>query len=134
MEYVVFSVVNMMVLSKFFNELPFCFKMAAKSRECRLCPISMKFISWGDFVWRTWWYNWKFSLSRHIFQNGCHIARMSTLSDFNENWYLGVIWCAEYDGAIKFVFRATIFFHTVLMMSYCYALLARWAIQAPGSL
>ena len=36
--------------------------------------------------------------------------KMSTLSDFNENWYLGVIWRGEHDGTIEILFRATIFF------------------------
>ena len=56
------------------------------------------------------------------------------MSYFNENWYLGVIWRAEHDGTIKFSFRVIIFFHAVLMTAYCYAMVDRWAIQAPGSL
>ena len=47
---------------------------------------------------------------RHFFQNGCHIMKMSTLSDCNENWYLGVLWCGEHDGNIEKIFQATIFF------------------------
>ena len=42
-------------------------------------------------------------------QNGRHIARMLTLSDFNEIWYLGVIWTGEHDGTIEMLFWATIF-------------------------
>ena len=98
-----------------------CHYMAAKSWECRLCPISMKIYILGWFRVANMMVWLKFSLSRHIFQNGCHIVRMSTLSDFNENWYLGVIWCDEYDSAIKFVFRATIFFH--LLCLWCHTVM-----------
>ena len=63
------------------------------------------------FVWGTWWYYWNYLPNHHFFfQNGCHFAKMSTLSDFNENWYLGVIWRGEHDGTIEILFRATIFF------------------------
>ena len=46
----------------------------------------------------------------------------------------GVIWRAEHDGTIKFSFPVIIFFHAVLMTAYRYAMVDRWAIQAPGSL
>ena len=116
------------------------------------------------------------------FQNGCHISKMSTLSDCNENWYLGVLRCDEHDGNIwKFNSKPPFFIffckmaailrninfvgfqwkfrswgnfmwrtwwcyrncyrshhflvpHILLTMAYCYAVAARWAIQAPGSL
>ena len=35
---------------------------------------------------------------------------MSTLSDCNENWYLGVLGCGEHDGNIDIFFQASIFF------------------------
>ena len=50
------------------------------------------------------------SLATIFFQNGCHIAKMSALTDFNENWYLGVMWRGEHDDTIQILFRATIFF------------------------
>ena len=45
-----------------------------------------------------------------FFQNGCHFAKMSTLSNFNENWYLGVIRHGEHDGTIEIIYWSTIFF------------------------
>ena len=45
-----------------------------------------------------------------FFSKWLPFAKMSTLSDFNENWYLGVIWRGEHDGTIDILFRATIFF------------------------
>ena len=44
-----------------------------------------------------------------FFQNGCHIAKISTLSDFNENWYLGVVWRGKHDDTIDILFWASIF-------------------------
>ena len=78
----------------------------------------------------------KFRAAIFFFQNGHHIVRCQLSSDFNENLDLGVIWCGEHDGVIKIDLRATIFMSTAirLMMTYFNALVARWAIQAPGSL
>ena len=45
-----------------------------------------------------------------FFQNGCHIAKKSTLSDYNENWYLEVLCCGEHDGNIGKNFWTAIFF------------------------
>ena len=39
------------------------------------------------------------------FQNGGHIDKMSTLSYFNENWYLWMIWCGEQNGIIEILFE-----------------------------
>ena len=46
-----------------------------------------------------------------VSQNGCHITRTPTLSDFNENWYLGVFWCGEkkeHNGTYFFLFRSNL--------------------------
>ena len=70
------------------------------------------------FVWGTCWYYWNYLLNHHFFFfNGCHFAKMSTLSDFNENWYLGVIWRGEHDVTIEILFRATIFFKMAAIYS-----------------
>ena len=49
-------------------------------------------------------------------------------------YILGKFDVPNMDGTIKFAFQATILLHAVLMTAYCYALVARWAIQAPWSL
>ena len=49
-----------------------------------------------------------------FFQNGCHIARVSTLSillsDFDKDLYFVVIWCAYHECTIQLCFGASIFF------------------------
>ena len=99
-----------------FNELPFCLKMAAKSRECRLCPISMKIDILG------WFRVANMMVQLIIFFKAAILFKMAAISgecqlcsDFNENWYLGVIWCAEYDGAIKFVFLPYCAYDVILL-------------------
>ena len=45
----------------------------------------------GNLMLQTYWHYRNFVLSHHFFfQNGRHVAKISTLSDFNENCYLGV--------------------------------------------
>ena len=74
--------------------------------------LQWKLISWGNLTWRTWWYHRNFVPSHHFFfQNGRHIAKISTLSDFNENWYLGVYWCGDHDGTMEIFFEIATILH-----------------------
>ena len=48
------------------------------------------------------------------------IEKMLTYSDFNENWYYGVIWFQEHNGTIKAMFWVAFFFagsayHAILL-------------------
>ena len=41
---------------------------------------------------------------RPFFQNGRHMVKISTLSDLNENWYLGVYWGGDHDSTMEKLF------------------------------
>ena len=58
-------------------------------------------------VYRVSWARWSKNKLSEIFRfrtKFAEFAKIWTLSDFNENWYLGVIWCGEYDGGIGIYF------------------------------
>ena len=102
MLYFVFCVANVMVLLKLFTKPPFFSKWLPFREKCQLCPISMKIDILGYIDVAKMKVPSKFcSKPPFFFQNGCHIVKISTLSDFNENWYLGVYWCGEHDGTIE---------------------------------
>ena len=70
-----------------------------------------KMISWGNLTLRTWWYYQNFVTSHHLFfKMAASYHKISTLSDFNENLYLGVNWWGEHDGTIEKNFWSCNFF------------------------
>ena len=123
---------------KLFSEPPFFFQNGCHyAKMPTLCDWDENWYLRGTLMWRTWWKYWNLFPSRHFCSKLPPYCEISTLSDFNENLDHGVIWCGEHEGVIEIVFRATIFFcqpQSVLMMAYFNALVARWGIQAHGSL
>ena len=110
----------MVALFKLFTEPQFSFKMAATSRKCQLFPISID----------TWWYYWKFVPSDLFFSNCRHMVKISTLSDLNENWYLGVYWCGDHYGTMEKLFFVAICHLCLISMKNGCLLVAsgsRWA-------
>ena len=126
----IFDMVNMMVQSNFIFEQPFFFKMASYRKNVNYENLYLGVIWCSKHNGTIKFY---FQPARFVFKMA-EIWKMLTLSDFNENLYHGVIWFEKHNGTIKVLFRAALFSQAKHFMAYCYALVSRWAIQAPGSL
>ena len=98
--------------------------------------LQWKLISWGILMWRTWWKYRKNFPSHHFFSKMAAILRNINFVGFQwkfrswGNFMWRTWWC------YRNCYWSQHFFvpHILLTMAYCYAVVARWAIQAPGSL
>ena len=62
------------------------------SKNINFVWFQWKLISWGSLTWRTWWY---------MYYQKVNMMVLSKCFFQNENWYLGVYWCGDYDGTLE---------------------------------
>ena len=115
---------------------PFFSKWPPYLENINFVRLQWKLISWGTWMWRTWWKYRHFFPSLHFFPKMANILR-------NIN-FVGSQWKFRSWGNFMWrtwwCYRNCYWSHhflvpnILLTMAYCYAVVARWAIQAPGSL
>ena len=106
------------------------------SKNVNFVWLLWKLISWGTLMWRTWWKYRIFLPSSHFFSKMAAILQNINFVGFQwkfrslGNFMWQTWWCyGNCYWSHHFLVP-----HILLTMAYCYAVVARWAIQAPGSL